>query len=31
MWIRNHVRGSFQDQFDVICGLVEMIEDNVIT
>jgi hypothetical protein len=31
MWIRNHVTGSIQDQIDVICGLVEMIEDNVMT
>jgi hypothetical protein len=31
MWIRIHVTGSFQDQFDEICGLVEMIEDIVRT
>jgi hypothetical protein len=31
MWIGNDVKGSFQDQFDVLSGLEEMIEDNVMT
>jgi hypothetical protein len=31
MWIGNDVTGSFQDQFDVIRGLLEMIEDKFMT
>jgi hypothetical protein len=31
MWIGNDVKGSFQDQFDALSGLEEMIEDNVNT
>jgi hypothetical protein len=31
MWIRNDVTGSFQDQFDVIYGLNQMIEDAGMT
>jgi hypothetical protein len=29
MWILKDVTGRFQDLFEVVCGLVEMIEDNV--
>jgi hypothetical protein len=31
MWIGNYVTGRFQEQFHVLCGLEQMIEDNVIT
>jgi hypothetical protein len=31
MWIGNDVTGSIQAQFDVLYGLEQMIEDNVIT
>jgi hypothetical protein len=31
MWIGNDVTGSIQVQFDVLCGLEKMIEDNDIT
>jgi hypothetical protein len=31
MWIGKDVTGSFHDQFDVICGFEEMIEDDVMT
>jgi hypothetical protein len=29
MWIRKDVEGSFHDQFDIICGLGQMIKDDV--
>jgi hypothetical protein len=31
MWIGKYVTGSFHDQFEVICGLEEMIGDDVMT
>jgi hypothetical protein len=31
MWIGNDVTGSSQDQFDILCGLEKMIEDNIMT
>jgi hypothetical protein len=31
MWIGNNVTGIFQDQFDVLNGLEQMIKDNVMT
>jgi hypothetical protein len=31
MWNGNDVTEIFQDQFDVLCGLEEMIEDIVMT
>jgi hypothetical protein len=31
MWIGNDVTGSFKDPFDVLCGLDQMIEDNIMT
>jgi hypothetical protein len=31
MWIGMDVTGSFHNQFKVLCGLEQMIEDNVIT
>jgi hypothetical protein len=31
MWIGKDVTGSFQDQFDVLCGLEQMIEVDVMT
>jgi hypothetical protein len=31
MWIRKYVTGSFHDQFEVIYGLVQMIENDDIT
>jgi hypothetical protein len=31
MWNGKDVTGSFQDQFEVKCGIEHMIEDNVIT
>jgi hypothetical protein len=31
MWIGNDVTGFFQDQFDVVNGLEQMTEDNVMT
>jgi hypothetical protein len=31
MWTGNDVTGSFHDQFEVICGLEQMIDDDVMT
>jgi hypothetical protein len=31
MWIGKNVARSFQDKFEVLSGLKEMIEDNVVT
>jgi hypothetical protein len=31
MWIGNDVTRSFQDKIDVLCGLEQMIEDDVMT
>jgi hypothetical protein len=31
MWIGNDVAGNFQDQFEVLCGFEQMIEDDVMT
>jgi hypothetical protein len=31
MWIGKDETGSSQDQFEVLCGLEQMIEYNVIT
>jgi hypothetical protein len=31
MWIGNNVTGIFQDQFDVLCGLEQLIEHDVLT
>jgi hypothetical protein len=31
MWIGNDVTGSCHDQFEVLCGLEVMIEDDVMT
>jgi hypothetical protein len=31
MWIGNYVRGSIHEQFKVVCGLVEMMEDGDMT
>jgi hypothetical protein len=31
MWIGMYVILSFHDQFEVLCGLVQMIEDDVMT
>jgi hypothetical protein len=31
MWIRKKVTGSFHDQFEVICELDQLIEDDAIT
>jgi hypothetical protein len=31
MWIGKDVKGSFQDQFEVICGLEQMINDDFMT
>jgi hypothetical protein len=31
MWIVKDVSGSFQDQFDVLYGLEQMIQDDVLT
>jgi hypothetical protein len=31
MWIGKDVRGSFHDQFEVMCGLEQMIEEDVMT
>jgi hypothetical protein len=31
MWIGKDVTGSFHDQFEVLCGLEQMIEDVVMT
>jgi hypothetical protein len=31
MGIGKDVRGSFQEQFELLCGLEEMIQDDVFT
>jgi hypothetical protein len=31
MWIGRDVTGSIHDQFEVLCGLEQMIEDDVMT
>jgi hypothetical protein len=31
MWIGKDVTGSFHDQFELLCGLDQMIEDDVMT
>jgi hypothetical protein len=31
MWIGQVVTGSFQDQLQLLCGLYQMIEDDVMT
>jgi hypothetical protein len=31
MWIGKEVTGSFHDQFEVMCGLIQMREDDVLT
>jgi hypothetical protein len=31
MWIGKDVTGSFQEQFEVLCGLEQMMEDDVTT
>jgi hypothetical protein len=31
MLIGNDVTGSFHDQFEILCGLEQMIEDDVMT
>jgi hypothetical protein len=31
IWIGNDVKGRFHDQFEVICELEQMIEDDVMT
>jgi hypothetical protein len=31
MWIGNDVAGSFHDKFEVLCGLEQMIEDDIMT
>jgi hypothetical protein len=31
MWIGSDVTGSFHYQFEVICGLEQMIQDEVLT
>jgi hypothetical protein len=31
MWIGKDVRGRFHEQFEVICGIDQMIEDDVMT
>jgi hypothetical protein len=31
MWIGMDVSGSFQDQYDVICGLEQMIQNDALT
>jgi hypothetical protein len=31
MWIGKNVTGSFQDQYELISGLVQMMEDDVMT
>jgi hypothetical protein len=30
MWIGNDVTGRFHDQFEVLCGLEQMIQDDVL-
>jgi hypothetical protein len=31
MWIGMDVKGSFHDKFEFLCGLEQMIEDDVMT
>jgi hypothetical protein len=31
MWIGNDVTGSFHDKFEVLCGLEQKIQDDVLT
>jgi hypothetical protein len=31
MWIGKYVTGIFHDQFEELCGLVQMMEDDVMT
>jgi hypothetical protein len=31
VWIGNEVTGRFHEQFEVLCGLEQMIEDDVMT
>jgi hypothetical protein len=31
MWIGKDVTGTFQDKFEVFCGLEQMMEDDVMT
>jgi hypothetical protein len=31
MWTGMDVRGSLHDQFEIICGLEQMVEDDVMT
>jgi hypothetical protein len=31
MWIGNDVAGGFHDKFEVLCGLEQMIEDDIKT
>jgi hypothetical protein len=31
MWIGNVMAGTFHDKFEVLCGLEQMIEDDVMT
>jgi hypothetical protein len=31
MWIGMNVTGIFHDQFDVLCGLEQMIDDDAMT
>jgi hypothetical protein len=31
MWIGKDVKGSFHDQFDVLCGLEQMMETDAMT
>jgi hypothetical protein len=31
IWIRSDLTGNFHDQYEVLCGLEEMIDDEVMT
>jgi hypothetical protein len=31
MWVGMDVAGKFHDQFEVICGLEQMMQDDVLT
>jgi hypothetical protein len=31
MWIGKYVTGDVQDQFEVLCGLYQMVDEDVIT
>jgi hypothetical protein len=31
MWIGKDMTGSFHDQFEVLCGLYQMMEEDVMT